>query len=592
MIADNASGGSVFGDHFPAKWLCFSLSKTSLKAGGVKKVGYTFLDGIQGGKVGLLVVNAHSHFDDVVVSCQVIDDFRDGDADGWAPTGGTWQVENPFYGEYSGQDGGTQLSLWSQSMTSGRVGAAVIAQAGLELQYNGYLVFDYLDGSNYKYAGMDGTGQRWVIREVISGTDTLRAGVAGTIVKGTLYDVEVQVSGNLATLKVGGVVKTSYSFDGIQGGQVGLRIAQAHTHFKEVYLRAFSQVTKYYTFGGQRIAMRRDHVLSFLAGDHLGTTSVVLDAAGSVVDESRHYPYGTERWPQDGTFPTEYRFTGQLLDASLGLYRMGARWYDSYAGRFVSSDTMTPRPQNPQGFNRYAYAYGNPCRYSDPSGHSCADALEGYPAEQYDCLALDGDFLVFYLNGLGGLRDYERVLSGDEYQSILFALSLLAGEENVIHVPVFTEPYRRGISQLDMVGEALGIGADKTQFAAQFIVQYLADHPLGTGQQLVLVGSSAGGTVAVETLDLLAKAGIHVDQLILRGSLVHELGIDNVDRVDYIAADPPQSDLYYSTDINPCDSVNVNEHRVFGFSGHVPSPRQVLKIAGLIVDLIIAAQPR
>jgi hypothetical protein len=286
--------------------LVVSGSTASLKAAGVKKAGYTFGDGVQGGKVGLLVVNAHSHFDDVVVSCQVIDDFRDGDANGWSGSSPTWQVENLFYGEYSGQDGGgTQLSLWDQSMTSGRLGATVIAQNDSAPQYNGYLVFDYLDASNYKYAGMDGTNGQWVIREVISGTDTLRASAAGTIVKGTLYDVEVQVSGNLATLKVGGVVKTSYTFDGIQGGQVGLRMAQAHTHFKEVYLRAFSQVTKYYTFGGQRIAMRRDGVLFYLAGDHLGTTSVVLDAAGTKVDESRHYPYGTERWQQGATSGSE-----------------------------------------------------------------------------------------------------------------------------------------------------------------------------------------------------------------------------------------------------------------------------------------------
>ncbi|GEM_PF-4305605 len=36
------------------------------------------------------------------------------------------------------------------------------------------------------------------------------------------------------------------------------------------YLRSFAQVTKYYSFGGQRIAMRRDHILFFLAADHLG----------------------------------------------------------------------------------------------------------------------------------------------------------------------------------------------------------------------------------------------------------------------------------------------------------------------------------
>ena len=109
-----------------------------------------------------------------------------------------------------------------------------------------------------------------------------------------------------------------------------------------MYLRAFSQVTKYYLFRGRRIAMRRNHVLFFLAADQLGTTSVVLDAAGSVVDESRQYPYGTERWPVDGTFPTESRFTGQPLDASSGLYHMGARWYDQLLGRWISTDSVVP----------------------------------------------------------------------------------------------------------------------------------------------------------------------------------------------------------------------------------------------------------
>jgi hypothetical protein len=44
----------------------------------------------------------------------------------------------------------------------------------------------------------------------------------------------------------------------------------------------------YYFFSGQRIVMRRDDVLYYLAGDHLGTTSVVLDANGDKVAESQH----------------------------------------------------------------------------------------------------------------------------------------------------------------------------------------------------------------------------------------------------------------------------------------------------------------
>ena len=52
----------------------------------------------------------------------------------------------------------------------------------------------------------------------------------------------------------------------------------------------------------------------------------------------------------------------------------------------VSPDTIVPNPNNPQSFNRYSYVQNNPLRLVDPSGHSCQDALDGYPGESYDCL--------------------------------------------------------------------------------------------------------------------------------------------------------------------------------------------------------------
>jgi RHS repeat-associated protein len=141
------------------------------------------------------------------------------------------------------------------------------------------------------------------------------------------------------------------------------------------------RVRKYYFFNGQRVAQRQidefgEDVLYWLAGDQLGSTSLVLCgtsegcdgvAEGEVVAESRHYPYGEERW-SDGTLPTDYKFTGQR-DAGLGLYHMGARFYDSYLNRFLSPDSIIPQPANPQSFNRYSYVEGNPCRYIDATGH-------------------------------------------------------------------------------------------------------------------------------------------------------------------------------------------------------------------------------
>ena len=37
-------------------------------------------------------------------------------------------------------------------------------------------------------------------------------------------------------------------------------------------------------------------MVQYLATDHLGSTSLVPDGQGGKVTESRHYPYGEERW--------------------------------------------------------------------------------------------------------------------------------------------------------------------------------------------------------------------------------------------------------------------------------------------------------
>ena len=47
---------------------------------------------------------------------------------------------------------------------------------------------------------------------------------------------------------------------------------------------------------------------------------------------------------------------------------------DPKLARFVSADTVTPDPENPQALNKYAYTLGNPLRFSDPSGH-CATTV-------------------------------------------------------------------------------------------------------------------------------------------------------------------------------------------------------------------------
>jgi RHS repeat-associated protein len=135
-------------------------------------------------------------------------------------------------------------------------------------------------------------------------------------------------------------------------------------------------VTKYYTHGGSRVAMRRGDALYYLNGDHLGSTSLTTGDTGNIVSEVRYLPYGEERWT-NGATPTDFTFTGQRNEAGFGLMDYNARYYSARLGRFVSPDTVVPEPGSGQGFNRYAYVMNNPLNYIDPSGH-CREEDENY----------------------------------------------------------------------------------------------------------------------------------------------------------------------------------------------------------------------
>jgi len=135
------------------------------------------------------------------------------------------------------------------------------------------------------------------------------------------------------------------------------------------------QVWKNYILvGGQRVAMREytstSSTVYFLLGDHLGSVSVVTDAAtGAVVGQIRYSAYGEERYTS-GMTPTDYRYTGQLSRlAEIGLYHYGARWFDPEIAHFVQADTIVPGTGNPLAWDRYLYTLGNPIIYNDPIGH-------------------------------------------------------------------------------------------------------------------------------------------------------------------------------------------------------------------------------
>ncbi|MFZ5856007.1 MAG: RHS repeat-associated core domain-containing protein [Chloroflexota bacterium] len=130
-------------------------------------------------------------------------------------------------------------------------------------------------------------------------------------------------------------------------------------------------VTKRFFVGATRLAARSGTggTLSFLLGDHLGSSSVTTYANGAKTASALYKAFGETRYTL-GNLSTDYKFTGQREEASLGIYFFNARWYDSSLGRFLSPDTIVPTStQGTQAWDRYAFVNNNPVRYTDPTGH-------------------------------------------------------------------------------------------------------------------------------------------------------------------------------------------------------------------------------
>ena len=125
--------------------------------------------------------------------------------------------------------------------------------------------------------------------------------------------------------------------------------------------------------------------------DHLGSISVVTDAAGNPVERLGYEPFGKRRNSNGTTDPngtlvattTDRGYTGQEEMDEVGLVNMNGRIYDGALGRFMSADPNVPYVNNLQSYNRYSYSRNNPLRATDPTG------FDDVPVDS--SLAGDGD---------------------------------------------------------------------------------------------------------------------------------------------------------------------------------------------------------
>ncbi|MER7760701.1 HYD1 signature containing ADP-ribosyltransferase family protein [Streptomyces sp. NPDC097619] len=186
--------------------------------------------------------------------------------------------------------------------------------------------------------------------------------------------------GKLAKLTEG-TTATDYVYDAegqllIRRNATGETIL--YTGGTEVHLKGTKKwAVRYYSLAGSRVALRTNESgtskLSFLAGDHHGTSTLTIEGDDTQALSKRYTtPFGASRGTPVGSWPDDKRFLGNPEDTTTGLTHIGAREYDPGTGQFINVDPLLELDRH-QTLNGYSYAQNNPISFSDPTGMGLDD---------------------------------------------------------------------------------------------------------------------------------------------------------------------------------------------------------------------------
>lgn len=270
--------------------------------------------------------------------------------------------------------------------------------------------------------------------------------------------------------------------------------------------------------------------IQYYLQDHLGSTSIVADAAGNVVRETAYYPFGEIRHLADhgaeqGLLPTPYGFTQKEQDDETGLHYFEVRYLASALGRFTSVDPLSDDPEAfigaPQAINPYAYSENNPVVYNDPTGMKKKESLYGpsfrlWAKRKY--LFRDQESYTPNSKSFGGAikqldkktRDKATDLSQSDMINTFFNLSKDEKAEWVdkLFAKKMTEALKASVDKkgkLTETGKALQLLGDLTNFvagAAEDIGDQTIDGKDYTAKEIaekIRAGDKVGGGVVTTT---------------------------------------------------------------------------------------------
>jgi RHS repeat-associated protein len=223
---------------------------------------------------------------------------------------------------------------------------------------------------------------------------------------------------------------------------------------------------------------------SFLR-DGLNSTVALTNLSATTTATYWYSAYGDTA--VSGTGATTLGYTGRENDGATGLYYYRARYYSPQLGRFISEDPLGLGG----GANFYAYAFGDPVDYRDPSGKCpwCAaaavvgavmNAANNYSA--YESGQISG-FQYFEDIAVGAGTGYLSGLPGGYIVSTLLGAATASANEGIQElVNGHVNPCKIGVATLAgslgglfaPVGESIG-----EEDFVQPVIGSLIDGPFG-----------------------------------------------------------------------------------------------------------------
>ncbi len=126
--------------------------------------------------------------------------------------------------------------------------------------------------------------------------------------------------------------------------------------------------SRFYSVGGQPVAVRTAAGLEHVVSDAQGTGTLQIDVTDKSFVKRRYAPFGIERDPAGAPgWVGDRGFLDKTRDELMGTTHVGAREYDPRLGRFLSVDPIADFSSSQQ-LNAYGYANNNPVAFFDPSG--------------------------------------------------------------------------------------------------------------------------------------------------------------------------------------------------------------------------------